>query len=59
MMKELDRQKYLHDQASMLESAKLAGIKKVAKNMLGMGIDIVTIVKATGLTKQEINDLQK
>lgn len=31
MMKELDRQKYLHDQASMLESAKLAGIKKWLK----------------------------
>ncbi|MEK4851434.1 Rpn family recombination-promoting nuclease/putative transposase [Paenibacillus sp. FSL H7-0756] len=53
------RQKYLHDEASMLGSAELAGIKKVAKNMLDMDIDIATIVKATGLTKQEINDLQK
>lgn len=53
------RQKYLHDEASMLGSAELAGIKKVAKNMLDMDIDIATIVKATGLTEQEINALQK
>ncbi|MEK5234271.1 hypothetical protein NST99_00955 [Paenibacillus sp. FSL L8-0470] len=53
------RQKYLHDEASMLESAQMAGIKKVAKNMLNLNLDIATIIKATGLTEQEINSLGK
>lgn len=53
------RQKYLHDEASMLESAEMEGVKKVAKNMLEMNMDITTIVKATGLTEQEIKDLSK
>lgn len=53
------RQKYLHDEASMLESAELAGIKRVAKNMLEMNLDIATIAKATGLSEQEINALRK
>lgn len=52
-------QKYLHDEASMLGSAKLAGIKEVAKNMLEMNIDVATIAKATGLTEQEINASNK
>ncbi len=53
------RHKYLHDEASMMESAKLAGIKEVAKNMLALNLDITTIAKATGLTEQEINTLRK
>ena len=53
------RQKYLHDEASMLGSAKLAGIKKVANNMLAMNLDIKMIAKATGLSEQEINALRK
>ncbi|WP_339312237.1 hypothetical protein [Paenibacillus sp. FSL M7-0896] len=53
------RQKYLHDEASMLGSAEMAGIKKVAKNMLDLNLDISIIVKATGLTEQEINALRK
>ncbi|KAA9002386.1 Rpn family recombination-promoting nuclease/putative transposase [Paenibacillus spiritus] len=53
------RQKYLHDEASMLGSAEMAGIKKVATNMLGLNLDITTIIKATGLTEQEIEALRK
>ncbi|WP_342480920.1 hypothetical protein NST07_01010 [Paenibacillus sp. FSL L8-0340] len=53
------RQKYLHDEETMLESAQMAGIKKVAKNMLNLNLDIATIIKATGLTEQEINSLGK
>jgi predicted transposase YdaD len=49
----------LHDEASMLGSAEMAGVKKVAKNMLAMNIDIKTITKATGLTEQEISALRK
>ncbi|QWU16474.1 conserved hypothetical protein (putative transposase or invertase) [Paenibacillus sophorae] len=54
------RQKYLHDEASMIEGAKSAGIaegiykgkRDVVKNMLAMGLDIATIAKATGLTQR-------
>lgn len=65
------RQKYLHDEASMLEGAKRAGmkagveegikegIKEVAKNMLALNMDIATIAKATGLPEQEILALKK
>ena len=68
------RQKYLHDEASMLEGAKQAGvkegmkegmkegikegIKEVAKNMLALNLDTATIAKATGLTEQEIDALR-
>ncbi|OPA80855.1 hypothetical protein BVG16_00445 [Paenibacillus selenitireducens] len=61
------RQKYLHDEASMMEAAKQAGLKEglkegrqeVAKNMLALNLDMATIAKATGLTEQEINALMK
>ncbi|WP_150274624.1 Rpn family recombination-promoting nuclease/putative transposase [Paenibacillus tepidiphilus] len=52
------RQKYLHDEASMLEGAKQAGIKEVAKNMLELNLDIATIAKATGLSEKEILELK-
>ncbi|MEW4425884.1 hypothetical protein AB1I68_00150 [Paenibacillus pabuli] len=57
------RQKYLHDEASMLEGARKAGIKsgitEVAKNMLDLNLDISTTAKATGLTEQEIIQLKR
>ncbi|AIQ10785.1 hypothetical protein PDUR_01160 [Paenibacillus durus] len=56
------RQKYLHDEASMVEGAKSAGIiegkMQVARNMLAMGLDIATIAKATGLTEDEIKSIK-
>lgn len=53
------RQKYLHDEASMLEGARKAGIIEVAKNMLDLNLDIATIAKATGLSEQEIIQLKR
>ncbi|MDK8193069.1 hypothetical protein QP794_23550 [Paenibacillus sp. UMB7766-LJ446] len=53
------RQKYLHDEASMLEGARKAGITEVAKNMLDLNLDIPTIANATGLTEQEIIQLKR
>ncbi|WP_433709093.1 hypothetical protein [Paenibacillus illinoisensis] len=57
------RQKYLHDETSMLEGARKAGIKsgitEVAKNMLDLNLDISTIAKATGMTEQEIIHLKR
>lgn len=52
------RQKYLHDKASMIEGAKTEGKIEVAKNMLSMDLDIPLIVKATGLTEEEIHALK-
>ncbi|MRN56281.1 Rpn family recombination-promoting nuclease/putative transposase [Paenibacillus monticola] len=56
------RQKYLHDEASMIEGAKSAGIaegvnkgkREVAKNLLEMGMDYAAVAKATGLSEDEI-----
>ncbi|WP_181592735.1 hypothetical protein [Paenibacillus sp. YN15] len=50
---------YLHDEASMLEGARLAGIREVAKNMLALNMDIATIARATGLSEREILVLKK
>ena len=52
------RQKYLHDEASMLGGAKLAGIKEVAKNMLDKNMSFDLIIEATGLSMEEIKTLQ-
>ncbi|MCM3703987.1 Rpn family recombination-promoting nuclease/putative transposase [Paenibacillus macerans] len=77
-----ERQKYLHDEASMIEWATDRGMAKgmekgvekgiaqgivqgeqkkameIAKNMLAMGIEVSVIVKASGLTKDEVESLK-
>ncbi|WP_339221536.1 Rpn family recombination-promoting nuclease/putative transposase [Paenibacillus sp. FSL H8-0332] len=56
------RQKYLHDEASMLGSAEMAGIKKgkieVAQNLLAMGMDHAAVAKATGLSEDEVRSIR-
>ncbi|SDL33686.1 conserved hypothetical protein (putative transposase or invertase) [Paenibacillus jilunlii] len=56
------RQKYLHDEASMIEGAKSAGIiegkLQVARNLLAMGMDYVAVAKATGLSEEEIRSIK-
>lgn len=68
------RQKYLHDEASMLEGAKQVGMREgmkegmkeglkkgvieVAKNMLELKMDITTIANVTGLSEDEISKLK-
>lgn len=57
-----ERQKYLHDEASMIEWATEKGLAEgehkkaveIAKNLLEMGLDVDTIVKASGLSKEEV-----
>ena len=59
------RQKYIMDKKSELRTAKEIGIEKgikmgkiaVAKSMLKENISIDIIVKTTGLTKEEIEQL--
>ena len=41
-----------------MEIGKKEGIKQIAKNLLLMGMDIEQIIKATGLSKEEIEGLQ-
>ncbi|MHA6530555.1 PD-(D/E)XK nuclease family transposase [Paenibacillus sp. BAC0078] len=48
------RQKYLHDEASMIEGAKEETKLEVAKNLVQMGMDLSSIAKATGLPEDEI-----
>ncbi|MCE3198201.1 Rpn family recombination-promoting nuclease/putative transposase [Paenibacillus sonchi] len=56
------RQKYLHDEASMIEGAKCAGIiegkLQVARNLLAMGMDYAAVAKATGLSEDEIRSIK-
>lgn len=60
------RQKYLHDEASMVEGAKSAGVaeginkgkREVARNLLAMGMDHAAVAKATGLSESEIRDIK-
>ncbi|MFE4714770.1 Rpn family recombination-promoting nuclease/putative transposase [Paenibacillus sp. NPDC056722] len=56
------RQKYLHDEASMVEGAKSAGIiegkLQVARNLLAMGMDYAAVAKATGLSEGEIKSIK-
>lgn len=60
------RQKYLHDEASMVEGAKSAGVaeginigkREVARNLLAMGMDHGAVAKATGLSESEIRDIE-
>ncbi|MEC0126439.1 hypothetical protein [Paenibacillus pabuli] len=77
------RQKFLRDEASMIEGAREEGLKKgleegiqkgieegikegeaesrrkIEINMLTLGTDQETIIKATGLTLSELEDLKK
>ncbi|MEI2283980.1 conserved hypothetical protein (putative transposase or invertase) [Paenibacillus polysaccharolyticus] len=60
------RQKYLHDEASMIEWATEKGLAQgeqkkaleIAQNMLSLGIDVSVIVKASGLTESEVKALK-
>jgi predicted transposase/invertase (TIGR01784 family) len=62
-MRELDEahQRYLHDYATDMETAKAEGIAegttKTALNLKRIGVDYETIAKATGLSLEEINRL--
>ncbi|WP_339785362.1 Rpn family recombination-promoting nuclease/putative transposase [Paenibacillus sp. FSL R7-0313] len=60
-----ERQKYLHDEASMSEWATEKGIAKgeqkkaieIAENMLSLGIEVSVIAKASGLPESEVESL--
>ncbi|WP_339169059.1 Rpn family recombination-promoting nuclease/putative transposase [Paenibacillus sp. FSL R5-0341] len=65
-----ERQKYLHDEASMIEWATEKGIAKglvegekrkaieIAKNMLSFGIEVSIIAETSGLTVSEVEALK-
>ncbi len=58
-----DRQKYLHDEASMIEGALAEGEKRkasqIALELLRLGVDTGIIAKASGLTEAEISALKR
>lgn len=41
----------------VVKTAELDGVKKVAKELKNLGVDIEIIIKSTGLSKQEIEAL--
>lgn len=65
-----DRQKYLHDEASMYEAANSRGRaegkasgkaeakKEIARKLLTLGVELSVIIEASGLTEKEIIDLK-
>lgn len=65
-----EREKYLHDEASMIEWATEKGIEKglvegekrkaieIAKNMLSFGIEVSVIAKTSGLSEPEVEALK-
>ncbi|MDR3296597.1 MAG: Rpn family recombination-promoting nuclease/putative transposase [Clostridiales Family XIII bacterium] len=53
-----DREKARRDWASRLNGAEHEGIMKVARNALAMGMDTQTIISLTGLTREDIENLQ-
>jgi len=64
------RQKALHDEASMLEGAREEGERRgesigrtkekmdVALKLLSMGVNIVSVAEATGLSEEELQKLK-
>ncbi|MBV6714239.1 Rpn family recombination-promoting nuclease/putative transposase [Paenibacillus chitinolyticus] len=69
-----ERQKYLHDEASMIEWATEKGMARgiakgiaegeqkkaveIAKNMLALGLQVSVIAKASGLSEDEVESLK-
>lgn len=61
------RQKYLHDEASMIEGARSEGEGigryneklKLAKNLLNKGMDVAFVIEVTGLSKEEIEKISR
>lgn len=69
------RQKFLHDEASMIEWATEKGMAKgmekgmaegerkkaleIVKNMLAMGIEVSVIAKASGLSESDVESLSR
>ncbi|KGP83983.1 hypothetical protein P364_0106690 [Paenibacillus sp. MAEPY2] len=62
-----ERQKYLHDEALMIEWATEKGLAEgekrkaieIAKNMLSFGIEVSVIAKTSGLTESEVEELKE
>lgn len=57
-----DRQKFLHDEASMYEAANSRGKaeakKEIATKLLALGVELSVIIEASGLSEKEIIDLK-
>ncbi|WP_353056768.1 hypothetical protein [Paenibacillus polysaccharolyticus] len=55
------RMKALSDEKSMIEGARAEGLREgkqeMARELLGLGVDMSTIVKASGLSEEEIRKL--
>ncbi|MNI44522.1 PD-(D/E)XK nuclease family transposase [compost metagenome] len=52
------RQKYLHDEASMIEGARKEGQAEMARKLLALGVEISVIAEASGLSEEEVSALK-
>ncbi|MCO1600963.1 hypothetical protein M8E35_06265 [Desulfosporosinus nitroreducens] len=52
------REAELRDQLTRIETAENKGRAEVAKNLLDLGMEISTVVKATGMTEEEVKRLK-
>jgi predicted transposase/invertase (TIGR01784 family) len=55
----LAREMALHDEITRIEEAEERGRKSVAVNLIKMGLKEVDILKATGLSKEELEKLKE
>lgn len=53
------RERSLHDRMNMINGAKEEGKAEVAKNLLQMGMDILNVIKATGLKEEDIKNIKE
>lgn len=60
------REAALHDEATRIKEAKEEGLKEgrikekmeVAKKLLSMGIDVLTVIKVTGLSREDVEKIK-
>lgn len=53
------RERSLHDRMNMINGAKEEGKAEVAKNLLQMGMNILDVIKATGLKEEDIKRIKE
>ena len=52
------RRKFINDSVIIIDAAKTEERTEIASNLLGLSVDVETIMKATGLSREEIEPLR-
>ena len=59
LMTYIEKQNWNEGMAVGMEKGQAVGMAKVARNLISMGVDKKTVIAASGLTEQEIEELAK